>query len=135
MSGRGTARRVELSGGSVTANATAATTARCAGRAVVTTSWSADDADNSVVTVDLDRLAVDDRLGGEAGADDSGNAVLAGDHRGVAEHAAGVGDDRAGRREQRRPRRGGGLGHEGVAGQEAVRGGGGLGHPGGGPGG
>src|SRR3954468_15520080 len=111
MSGRATASMVVLSGRSVTANATAATTARCAGRAVVVTSWS-DDADDASVTVDLDGLAVGDHLGGEAGADQGGNAVLAGDDRGVAEHATGVGDHRAGRREQRRPRRGGRLGHE-----------------------
>src|SRR4051812_3367002 len=106
MSGRATASMVELSGRSVTANATAGTTARCAGRAVVTTSWSVDDADDTRVTVDLDGLPVGDRLGGEAGADHGGNAVLAGHDRGVTEHAAGVRDHRAGRREQRRPRRG-----------------------------
>src|SRR4051812_16567230 len=135
MSGRATASMVELSGRSVTANATAATTARCAGRAVVMASRSTDDADDARIAVDLDGLAVGDRLGGEAGADHGGNAVLAGHHRGVAEHATGVGDDRAGRREQRRPWRGGGLRPPGGARAGAGGGGGWAFLPRGAPGG
>jgi hypothetical protein len=108
MSGRATASIVELSGSRVPLSATAARTA------------FTDDADDARIAVDLDRLTVGDHLRCEAGADDGGDAVLAGDDRAVAEHAARVGHDGAGRREQRRPRRRRRLGDDDVAGLDAA---------------
>ena len=50
-----------------------------------------------------------------AGADDAGDAELAGDDRGVAGHAAGVGDDRRRAAHQRHPVGRGHVGDEDLA--------------------
>jgi hypothetical protein len=65
--------------------------------------------------VDGDPLPGSQAVGGVAGADDGGDAVLAGDEGGVCGEGTAVGDDRGRAGEQRGPRGGGGFGDEDVS--------------------
>jgi hypothetical protein len=69
----------------------------------------------SCCSVDGDELAGVQAVGGVAGSDDGGDAVLAGDEGGVGGESAAVGDNRGGAGEQRRPGWCGRLGDEDVA--------------------
>src|SRR2546421_2036037 len=70
--------------------------------------------------VDGDALPVVQPCGAVAGADDGGDAELAGHEGGVCGQGADVGDDGGGDGEQGRPGRGGGAGDEDVAGLKLV---------------
>ena len=72
------------------------------------------DGDHTSGPVDGDELAGVQSLCGVAGADDSGNAVLAGYQGGVRGQGAAGGDHGGGPREQWSPGRGGGLGDQDV---------------------